>query len=203
MTFHQDTIKTYNKIAQHYNKTHFNSSFWKKEFKLFKSLISGNKIVDIGCGAGRDATLFLQNNFDYTGLDASSEMLKEARKRAPTGKFILGNFYQLDFPDETFDGFWAAASLLHAPKTDIESVLNEILRILKPGGVGFISLKETQNIDEGMIKEDKYGGIKRYFSFYTPKELGKILKKTGSVVIKNLIHKEGDTNWLCYFVKKL
>lgn len=203
MRLHQDTIKTYNKIAQSYNSTHLDPSFWKSEFKLFKNLIPGNKIIDLGCGAGRDATLFLENNFDYTGLDASSEMLKEARKRSPTGKFVLGDFHQLNFPDESFDGFWAAASLLHAPKKDIEDVLNGIRHILKPGGVGFISLKETRNIDEGVIKEDKYGGIKRYFSFYTSKELADILKKTGFVVIKNLIHKEGETNWLCYFVKKL
>ncbi|KKR38060.1 MAG: Methyltransferase type 11 [Candidatus Woesebacteria bacterium GW2011_GWB1_40_101] len=193
-TITEKTIKTYDEIAKHFSDTHFDSIFWQKEFKIFQKLIKGNKVIDIGCGAGRDAVLFEKAGFDYTGIDASSGMLKEAKKRVKKGKLILMDFYNLKFPPETFDGFWAAASILHIPKHRAAKVLRNIIKIIKPNGVGFISVKEKQSINEGIIKENKYGGIQRYFAFYTQKEFEKKLKEATL--------KESNTNWLCYFVRK-
>src|SRR3989344_8642314 len=79
------TIKTYNRIAKRYSKKHSDPIFWKKEFLIFKKLIKGRKIIDIGCGAGRGAVLFEQANFDYKGIDASSEMISLARKQIKKG----------------------------------------------------------------------------------------------------------------------
>jgi len=198
-----ETTKTYNRIAEEYGKTHFDPSFWGKEFQIFNKLIDGKKVIDIGCGAGRDAVLFTQEDFDYTGIDYSKEMLSIARKRAKTGKFILMDFYDLNLPKNSFDGFWAAASILHIPKRKIAKVLQDIRKIIKPNGVGFISIKERKSIGEGIIKEGKYGGIARYFAFYDKKEFQKLLESNGFSVIRSHTLKEGDTNWLCYFVDKV
>ncbi|MFA4880541.1 MAG: methyltransferase domain-containing protein [Candidatus Doudnabacteria bacterium] len=242
MNSDQKTIKTYNKIAKEYAaRGYSNPLFWHREFKIFQKLISGKKIIDIGCGSGKDALLFIKNKFDYIGIDASSGLLREARKfinpvREPhslnpsrnlfltgsalknsnhqlksvafsngvkSGKFILMNFYKLNFPRNHFDGFWAAASLLHIPKRRVAKVLRAIRKIIKPQGVGFIALKEKRHLDEGIIKEKKHGGIERYFAFYTKSEFKKILEQNGFEILKNHIRQEEDTNWLCYFVKKI
>ena len=197
------TVQTYNKIAKEYSESHFDPKFWGKEFKIFEGLIKGKKVIDIGCGAGRDAVLFIENGFDYTGIDASSEMLRIARGRVKEGKFLLMDFYELDFPRNTFDGFWAVASMLHVPKIKAAKVLREIREIIKQYGVGFISVKERKSMVEGVIKENKYGGIKRYLSFYKKEEFQKLLRSNGFSIIKSHILKEGDTNWLCYFVEKV
>lgn len=199
------TVRTYDKIAQHFSDTHYETTFWAKEFIVFKQLLTSGKIIDIGCGAGRDAVLFVESGFDYTGIDASSGMLSQARKRVKRGKFLLMDLYKLNFPKEVFDGFWAAASLLHVPKANIASVLQGIAQIIKPGGIGFISVKQKTGMDEGMIQEKKYGGIKRYFAFYDRSEFQSILETNGFKVIRKHILKENDvykTQWLCYFVKK-
>ena len=197
------TIDAYNQIASHYSRTHFNPSFWQKEFLTFQSLIKGRRVIDVGCGAGRDAILFYNNGFDYTGIDASAPMLAEARKRLPQGNFMLKDFYNLDFPTSSFDGFWASASLLHVPKKEVGQVLKELQRILKPQGVGFISLKQKRDIDETVIKQEKLGGIERFFAFYTKEEFENILKSCGSEILHfHTKWEEDGTCWLCFFVGK-
>jgi ubiquinone/menaquinone biosynthesis C-methylase UbiE len=203
MDIRQKTKETYNKIALNYSKSHF-THFWIKEFDFYKSIIRGKKVIDLGCGAGRDAAVFVENGFDYTGIDVSKGMLKVASERVPKGKFEQMDFSKTNFPDNTFDGFWAAASFLHVPKKDVNTVLQEVKRITKDSGVGFISVKEKTGISEGLVNEEKYEGISRYFSFYTQDEFKGLLEQNGFIVIKTTLHTESDkqkTNWLCYFVR--
>lgn len=204
MDFKQKTIATYDTIAQGYSVGHFDH-FWIEEFEYYKRMIKGRKVIDLGCGAGRDAAVFIQNGFDYTGIDASAGMLNVARERVPEGTFLQMDFGKTPFKEGEFDGFWAAASFLHVPKKEVAEVLQVAKRIIKNGGVGFISVKEKQEIDEGMIEENRYGGISRYFSFYTTNEFKDLLVQNGFTLIKMSTHPEGDerqTNWLCYFVQK-
>ncbi len=203
MDIKQKTAETYNKIASSYSTGHF-AHFWIDEFDFYKSIIIGKKVVDLGCGTGRDASVFLENGFDYTGIDASEGMLKVASERVSKGKFQKMDFSKTIFQDGEFDGFWAAACFLHIPKSDIAGVLQEAKRITKDGGVGFISVKEKNGTDEGMVEENKYGGISRYFSFYTQDEFKNLLEQNGFSVVKMSTHSEDDgqkPNWLCYFVK--
>jgi len=203
MDIKQINKETYNKIASSYGAGHF-AHFWIEEFDFYKSIIDGKKVIDLGCGAGRDAAVFVENGFDYTGIDISEEMLKVASERVPKGKFQQLDFSKTSFQDGEFDGFWAAASFLHIPKKDVAGVLQEAKRIIKSGGIGFISVKEKIGIDEGMIDENKYGGISRYFSFYTQDEFKNMLEHNGFLILKMTTHTENDgqkTNWLCYFVQ--
>lgn len=197
------TVGTYNKIAASYSNRHF-AHFWVKEFDFLKSIINDKRVLDIGRDAGRDAAVFVANGFNYTGIDISEGMLRVAEGRVPEAKFRLMDFDQIDFSDDSSDGFWAAASFLHVPKKDVGKCLQEAKRVTKVGGVGFISLKERTEMEEGMIEENKYGGISRYFAFYAQDEFKKILEGNGFSIIKTTKHIEDDerkTSWLCYFVK--
>ena len=70
----------------------------------------------------------------------------------------------------TFDGVWAAASLLHLPKARIHQALQEIRRVLKPDGGFFITVKKG----EGEALVDNHVG-KRFFAYYQPQELTQLL----------------------------
>lgn len=200
MDVKRKTAETYDKIASAYSSTRV-THFWVDEFDFFKSIFDGRKVIDFGCGEGRDALIFTQNGFDYTGVDISEGMLKIAQERVPAGIFQQADFYKVDFAEGTFDGFWAAASFIHVPKKDIRTVLQEAKRVTKTGGIGFISMKEKREMGEGMVCEDRYGGMGRYFSFYTQDEFKKILEENGFSLVKFTTHAEGKNNWLCYFVK--
>lgn len=200
------TVQTYDRIAPQFSRTHFYPDFWLPEFRIFQKLVPGKTVIDIGCGAGRDAVLFNKAKFNYTGIDASAGMLTQARKRVPKGKFRLMSFYDLKFRPDSFDGFWTAASILHIPKRRVGKVLRSIRGIVKPHGVGFISIKEKVSLDEGLIREEKWGGIERYFAFYTKKELTDVLTKNGFEIFRSYRKRGKAThgaNWLCYFVKKI
>ncbi len=203
MNHKEKTKNTYNKIAEEFNQRNA-ELFWVDQIQTFKNLISHGKIIDIGCGTGRDGEQ-LAERYKYIGIDASEGMLTIAQKRVPKGTFKQIDFYTLEFPNNTFDGFWAAASLLHVPKKEINIVLQEIYRITKEKGVGFISIKEKTILEEGIIKEEKMGGIERYFSFYTQEEFKKILEVNNFTILEQGTHVENDerkTHWLYFFVQK-
>lgn len=201
------TIQTYNRVAKGYDEVNLSEDWYKKEFQIFRKLLPSGKIIDIGCGAGRDTVLFLKNGYGYVGIDASRSMLKLARKRNKKAKFLFADFYKLDFPKESFDGFWAAASLLHVPKRRILKVLKSIRSIMKPNALGFVSVRrKISAFKEGTLVEKKYGQlIKRYFTHYTRPELIKVLNDGGFRVVR-IFQKENShgeiISWLHAFVRK-
>ena len=205
-THQKKTIKTYDTIAASYGQVNY-ASFWVPEFKKFKRLVHGKKVLDIGCGAGRDAEMFVQAGFNYMGIDASRGMLKIAAERVPSAKFLKMDFFKLKFPANSFDGFWASASFLHVPKKDLDTVLREAKRILQPSSVGFISVKEKTTMDEGIVQDARYHTpVARYFAFYEKMEFKRRLQNCGFKVISITKHLENDDRklvWLCYFVRKL
>ena len=191
-------------MAKDYVRINYQTEFWIDEFNIFKKLLLGKKILDIGCGAGRDAILFTIRGYDYLGIDDSSGMLRVARLKAPKAKFKKANFYSLD-EFRNFDGFWAAASLLHAPKNKIVPILKSIRNTITDNGVGFIALRlKTDKIDEQIVPNKKYNSATRFFAYYTKSEFKKLLEKSGFRVLKMTEKLELPDNkiWLCFFVKK-
>ena len=71
------------------------------------------RVVDLGCGAGRDYPAFEERNIDYLGVDASEGMLTVARERFPSANFEAQDLCALDLPARSFDGAFANASLQH------------------------------------------------------------------------------------------
>ena len=200
MNTEQITLKTYSKIAANYTAHRRKYKFWTEEYQTFKKFLKGKKILDVGSGSGREAEFFLRDKFDYLGTDASPAMIKQAKKLVPKGKFRLMNMLSLKFPKKSFDGFWAAASLLHIPKKKQSTVLKSLHKILKDDGVGFISLKFGTG--EGLFTDKT--GYKRFFSYHSLPSFKKILKQNSFNVIKSGTkkHPERKERWLMFFVKK-
>ena len=96
------------------------------------------RILDFGCGPGRDLLAFQRLGHQPTGLEGSAALAAMARES--TGCEVLEqNFLALDLPPEDFDGVYANASLFHVPAQELPRVLNELRQTLKPGGVLFSS----------------------------------------------------------------
>ena len=96
------------------------------------------KILDFGCGPGRDLLHFRSLGHEPTGLDATPGFVEHAREL--TGCEVLAqNFLELALPAEHFDGIFANASLFHVPSADLPRVLGELRDALKPGGIFFCS----------------------------------------------------------------
>src|SRR5262245_59351203 len=102
------------------------------------------RILDLGCGPGRDLHAFRALGHQPVGLDGSERFV--AMARAHSGCLVLHqDFLALDLPDAAFDGVFANASLFHVPSRELPRVLGELFRALRPGGVLFSSNPHGQN----------------------------------------------------------
>ncbi len=196
----EKTIDSYNRIAKQYTKENSENNIWLEEFALFKKLIHGTRVLEVGCGGGRDAKLFLKNKFEYIGIDGSKSFLKVAKENNPKGNFRLMDFYDLDFNLKSFDGVWSVATLLHIPKRRILKILKKINKLLRKNGVAVFSVKEGKG--EKLIHQEKYGGVDRLFSFYSKKEFTVLLFRAGFKILKTFRKKEDTNTWLSFVVKK-
>ena len=128
------TRKDYNLIAEDFSNTR---SYLTEEMKqLGKYAKNGDMILDLGCGNGRLIELFYDKKVGYTGLDSSEKLIDIAKKRHPQEKFIIAPTLNLPFPDNYFDKVYCLAVFFHIPSEEFRiQFLNEIKRILKPGGL--------------------------------------------------------------------
>ncbi len=192
------TVDAYNKVAPKYAKSNLTYSFWSKEFKELSRRVKGKRVLEIGCGAGRDAKVFLDHNFLYVGVDASTGLLKIAKRKNPLGGFQEMDFYNLRFPPHSFDAIWSVATLLHAPKRRLPKVLRSVWRLLKPRGVFVVSIKEKRGFEEQSITQSKYGGVTRFFAFYSKFEFSRLLQQAGFSVKKTFRKTEDENVWISF-----
>ena len=97
------------------------------------------RILDLGCGSGRDALAFKNMGYQIEAMDYSAELVKQASDL--TGIEVrLQSFYDLD-EINTYDGIWACASLLHCERHRLVDVLQRIIQSLKANGVIYMSFK--------------------------------------------------------------
>ncbi|WAM36269.1 class I SAM-dependent methyltransferase [Caldicellulosiruptor acetigenus] len=168
-------------------------------YKLFlKYIPEGGKILDLGCGSGRDTKYFLGKGYDVVAVDGSIEMVKLSSEY--TGKKTLHmTFQEIDFKEE-FDGIWACASLLHVRRDEISSILYKIYRALKPNGVLYSSFKYGD--------KEEYRDDGRFFNYYDEKSFSELIKKLGyfdilEILITNDVRKgKENEKWLNVIVKK-
>jgi tellurite methyltransferase len=110
-----------------------------------------DKILDAGCGTGRNMYWFLQNNFNIYGTDISNEAicnLKEQYPDLPAAKFLVSSVEETIFPDDHFDHIISSAVLHFATSTaHFNKMMIEMVRILKPGGTLFIRMTSDIGIE--------------------------------------------------------
>ena len=174
----KQTIFSYDRTAAEYT-ANVAGMHHQSEFNRFCNFISKHSIVlDLGCGSGRDAKIFSEKGYDVVGADLSGGMIEHAKHYAPQADFTQMDMRQLGFADETFDGVWCVASMLHLPKKDMPHALCEANRVLNYCGVFYIAVK--QGFGEGLEADARYGeGINKFFSYYQPEELEAMLSIAG------------------------
>ena len=109
-------------------------------YKMFEKYLPAEaKLLDLGCGSGRDSKYFICKGFDVTSVDGSEEICKYAsnylEKQVPCLRF-----QDMAFNSE-FDGVWACASLLHVNADKLPEILKRVWKSLKPDGVLYASFK--------------------------------------------------------------
>ena len=137
------TIDYYNKHAEEFTASTFEVDMESLYQPFLAELPEGARILDVGCGSGRDTLAFKKKGYQVDAIDYSEELVKKASRL--TGIPIkLKSFYEFD-DYEAYDGIWACASLLHCERSRLKEVIGKLLRALKPNGVLYMSFKYGNN----------------------------------------------------------
>nr|WP_255699151.1 class I SAM-dependent methyltransferase [Tychonema sp. BBK16] len=97
------------------------------------------KILDIGCGPGRDLVAFKTQGHTVVGLDATPAFVEIAKELSGC-EVLQQSFLNLDLPNAEFDGIFANASLIHVPRDKMIKVLKDLHKALVVNGAIVMSM---------------------------------------------------------------
>lgn len=190
------TINYYDENAKSFFEGTVNADMSETRNK-FLGYVKGSKILDAGCGSGRDSKVFIDKGYSVTAMDASLEMVRLSSEY--TGLNVKHMMFQeIDFVEE-FDGIWASASLLHVGRSEMDEVLERLARALKKDGVLYASFKY------GNFEGERNG---RFFSYYDEVLIKELVDRRGMFEILELVRtedvREGRDGemWINVFLRK-
>ena len=163
----RQTIESYEEHAEGLAEKYNRLGARRDDVQRVLSLADGDKpmVVELGCGNGRDAQVFLERTDDYIGVDASENLFELARENTSEGRFVVEDIEEYVFPKRT-DCVVAFASLLHLNRAGVHDVLRRASDALGPNGLVYISLKQGDYKRGGDTVVDEYG--ERTFFYYQP-----------------------------------
>lgn len=186
------TIQTYNRTAKQYSKNVANLHPAEACNTFLKYLPAKGKVLDLGCGSGRDTAIFVNQDYKVTAIDLSSKLLDIAKANEPKAKYLEMDMRKLEFNNEFFDGIWAIASLLHLPKKDIPLCLNECNRVLKKQGTIFVAIKQGEGEEYKSDLRYDQEAIK-FYSYFNQQEMTEYLNNSGFEIINTEIKKSSSS----------
>jgi SAM-dependent methyltransferase len=139
----------------------------------------GSRVLDLGCGSGRDLNVLCEAGYDAFGVDASNEMVTESRGLFPAlaGKIRQDELPQLTtIPDQDCEGVLCSAVLMHLPEEWLFDTVFNIRRILKPGGRLLISTPLEGPVVDAETSRDHRGLL---FNGVTPENFQFLFEKVG------------------------
>ena len=153
--------KTYNAIADFYVKEASLDHEDKTYLDSFLKTVSGNKILDLGCGPGILSKYLSNLGYDVTGVDFAEQMISIARGIVPDTKFIVSDVASLEL-DDKFDGIVLAHFLIHFSKEENIQILNKLHTLMNPDASLFIQF--SANLTPGIQDEplDDTGKLKMW-----------------------------------------
>lgn len=192
------TIEYYNQNADMFAQGTRLVDFTVVQERFAKMLPAGSRILDFGCGSGRDTKYFLEKGYRVEATDGSSELCKLASVFAGIEvKEML--FQDLDVSGK-YEGIWACSSILHLSKKELLPVIRKMCDALKDNGVIYTSFKY------GDFEGERNG---RYFTDFTEDTFDKFIKVIQELTIEeewitsDVRPGRGEEKWLNLILRKI
>lgn len=139
-------------------------------------------VLDVGCGPGQWTDFLRERDVDIAGLDPSTAFVEHARTNYPLSRYRLGRAESLGAPAESLGGVLAWYSLIHTEPNEIDAVLAEFARAVRPGGgllIGFFAGERLEPFDHAITT-----------AFYWPVEaLAERVERAGFCVTETRLRK--------------
>lgn len=150
-------------------------NFAEMQDQFLALLPPGAKILDFGCGSGRDTRYFLDRGYCVDATDGSEEMCRYAEKYTgiPVRKMLFSELNAVD----VYDGIWACSSILHVRLPELPDVFGKMVRALRKHGIIYTS-----------FKYGTYAGMRngRYFTDFKEESFEKFLSDIPNLRIRQM-----------------
>lgn len=167
-----DNINFYNTNAAEFicNTKNADMSFLQSIF--IDRVEEGGRVLDLGCGSGRDSQAFLNHGLEVYAVDAAIEMVRYCQ--AFLGDRVVHATFDSFQSSIQYDGIWACASLIHAERERLADIIKKYADMLKPQGVFFMSFK---------LRPTDYCANGRSFICFTRGQLDDFLRQIGCFAV--------------------
>lgn len=177
----------YDRVAEHY-ATEFFEELARKPFDCqqlneFAENVRGEgDVCELGCGPGQVARYLKDRGVNVRGVDLSAEMVRVASRLNPDIPFEQGDMLALNFPDESVAALVLFYSIIHIKREDVTRALQEMNRVLTPGGKLFLAF----HCGEGELHRDEWYGqpVSIDFRLFQEDEMARYLAAAGFAGIK-------------------
>lgn len=188
----------YNQNAQEFYNGTVNVDMSDSYRPFLEVVKAGGRVLDAGCGSGRDSLYFVNKGYKVTAMDASEAMVDMASKLIDQ-KVLKLRFQDICFNYE-FDGIWACASLLHVNRKEIDEVFLRLSKSLSKDGILYASFKY------GDAEVEREG---RYFNCYDETAIKSLIEKQPELEIVKVWRSydarpdKKDESWVSILARKI
>ena len=190
------TLDYYNKNADNFVANTISVDFKRTQDKFLDKL-QGKRILDFGCGSGRDTKYFLERGYEVDAVDGSEELCKAASKY--TGIQVRQMLFQKLIELNRYDGIWACSSILHLSKDELRIVFPKMLDALCSNGIIYTSFKY------GEFEGERNG---RFFTDFTIETFSEFISDIDNIKMEedwitgDVRLGRGEEKWLNLILRK-
>ena len=190
------TLDYYNKNADNFVANTISVDF-KKTQDRFLDKLQEKRILDFGCGSGRDTKYFLEKGYEVDAVDGSEELCKAASKY--TGIQVRQMLFQELAELNRYDGIWACSSILHLSKDELRIVFPKMLDALCSNGIIYTSFKY------GEFEGERNG---RFFTDFTIETFSEFISDIDNIKMEedwitgDVRPGRGEEKWLNLILRK-
>ncbi len=200
------TLSYYEENASNLSKRYESADVTTLHQTLLKTFSPHSKLLEIGCGSGRDASFMQEQGYKVTAIDGSQKMIEKAKTLHPALEahlFTIQLPHGLDFESHSFDGVYSIATLMHLTKKEIELSIQKIYSLLKEKGKFLFSVSIERDDTDQKCRDPH----QRLFSSLSEEEWLRLCTNHGF----NPLHTEVTTDglgrsgvvWLTCIVEKI
>lgn len=181
-----DTVRhnteIYNTYTNAYISRFMELSLYKDSFQyLLENLPQKSEVFELGCGPGNVIKYLHSKRPDikFIGIDLAPAMIEAAKKENPEQKFYVLDIRDIEVIANRFDGIISAFSIPYLLHSDVETLLTNCRKLLKPGGLLYLSCMEGPENSSGKETTSFSGAFVMYISYYTRQHMKELIKKHG------------------------
>jgi len=147
-----DSEQFYSSISEEYDATNDRGSLpeaYTDLLERFSGAVCDGRILDAGCGPGRDTEYFLEQGHEAVGVDRAGGMIEYADANRE-GEYLRGDMRDLPFDDGVFDGVWCNAAVFLLEPDAMQDAIDELARVTAEDGLAHVSFK----LGEGVLEKE-------------------------------------------------